>query len=94
VNGQKVADMPETSIDDSAEAIRAWLIERVAFYAERRPDEIATDTALVELGLDSVYALTLGGDIEDRFGVETEATLGWDHPTIDAITEYLVTELN
>lgn len=85
--------MPETSAAISAGTVRQWLIGRVAFYTERAPAEIDTSARLIDLGLDSVYGLTLGGDIEDEFDIEVEATLGWDHPTIEAITEFLVTEL-
>ncbi|MFC9297961.1 acyl carrier protein [Streptomyces sp. NPDC057011] len=73
--------------------IRAWLIERVAYYLERPAAEIDEGAELVEMGLDSVYAFTLCGDVEDRFGLAVEPTMAWDHPTVDAITAYLAAEL-
>ncbi|MGW6980813.1 acyl carrier protein [Streptomyces sp. NPDC054932] len=73
--------------------IQDWLVERVAFYLERPADEIDTAGRLVEIGLDSVYALTLCGDVEDRFGLLVEPTLAWDHPTVDALTAHLAEEL-
>ncbi|MFC8433326.1 acyl carrier protein [Streptomyces sp. NPDC057253] len=75
------------------QAIRAWLVDRVAYYLERNPADIDEGTQLAEMGLDSVYALTLCGDVEDRFGLVVEPTLAWDHPTIDAITAHLAAEL-
>jgi acyl carrier protein len=77
-----------TSERDTGE-IRDWLLDRVAFYLERPAAELSTDVKLVEYGLDSVYALTLCGDIEDEYGIEVDPTLAWDHPTIDAITALL-----
>ncbi|MFE9564789.1 acyl carrier protein [Streptomyces sp. NPDC006487] len=74
--------------------IRDWLVERVAFYLESRPQDVDTATALIELGLDSVYALTLCGDVEDRFGLVVEPTMAWDHPTVDALTAHLAQELS
>ncbi|MCK9877842.1 acyl carrier protein [Frankia sp. Ag45/Mut15] len=80
-------------IPESA-AITAWLTGRVAYYLEREPDQIAPDAPLVGLGLDSVYALTLCGDIEDEYGLPVETTLAWDYPTVSAITEFLRSELS
>ena len=69
--------------------LRDWLTERVAYYLGEVPERIAPDVPLANYGLDSVYAFVICGDIEDRFGVTVESTLAWDHPTIDAMTEYL-----
>ncbi|MGW7367619.1 acyl carrier protein [Streptomyces sp. NPDC054841] len=76
-----------------AHEIRTWLLERVAYYLERPAAEIDEGADLAELGLDSVYALTLCGDVEDRFGLAVEPTMAWDHPTVDAITAHLAEEL-
>jgi acyl carrier protein len=43
----------------------------------------------VELGLDSVYAMTLSGDVEERFDIEVEPTMAWDHPTVNALARHL-----
>jgi acyl carrier protein len=77
----------------SPQTICIWLVERVAYYLDRTPAEIDKGTELAQMGLDSVYALTLCGDVEDRFGLVVEPTMAWDHPTIDAITAYLAAEL-
>ncbi|WP_405974449.1 acyl carrier protein [Streptomyces sp. NBC_00988] len=77
----------------AAEEIRDWLITRVAFYLECPAKEIRGDARLAEYGLDSLYALTLCGDIEDEFGIAVSPTLAWDHPSVDAITELLHQEI-
>jgi len=69
--------------------LRDWLTARVAHYLERSPAEIDPDTTLVGYGLDSVYALTLCGDIEDEYGIEVDPTLAWDYPTVNAIVGVL-----
>ncbi|KAA2257575.1 acyl carrier protein [Solihabitans fulvus] len=83
----------DTAATDTAatdpDAIRDWLLDRVAFYLERPVTDLRPDVKLVEYGLDSVYALTLCGDIEDEYGLELEPTLAWDHPTVDAIVTLL-----
>ena len=82
-----------TSPTVSTEELRTWLIDRVAFYLERPAAEIEGSAKLAEYGLDSLYALTLCGDIEDEFGIPVSPTLAWDHPTVDAIAELLVREI-
>ena len=75
------------------EELRDWLTAKVAYFLECTPAEVDPTARLVELGLDSLYALTLCGDIEDEFGIAVEATLAWDHPTVEAIAELLCAEL-
>jgi acyl carrier protein len=79
----------DTTID-----IASWLAERVASYLDTEPDGIDRDLPLAEYGLDSVYALTLCGEIEDELNLSVEPTLAWDHPTVNAMAEYLHTELS
>ena len=74
--------------------LRDWLTGRIAEFTERPPAEIAVDKPLGEYGVDSVSALTVCAEIEDHFDITVEPTLLWDHPTIDAIAEALVDEVN
>ena len=70
-----------------------WLTDRVAAYLHTESAAIATDAAIGDYGLDSVFALTLCADLECELGVVVEPTLVWDYPTIDAIAEHLSEEL-
>ncbi|APE07948.1 acyl carrier protein [Rhodococcus pyridinivorans] len=72
--------------------IADWLSSRVAGFLDRHIDSIDIDRPLAEYGLDSVYALTLCGEIEDTFEIEVEPTLAWDHPTIAAMARFLETQ--
>ncbi|MCO5994848.1 acyl carrier protein [Actinoallomurus rhizosphaericola] len=69
--------------------IRDWLIERVAEYLERSPADIDPSAMLAEYGMDSVYAISLCGDIEAEYDLDVEPTLAWTHPTIHAIAAHL-----
>jgi acyl-CoA synthetase (AMP-forming)/AMP-acid ligase II/acyl carrier protein len=77
----------------SPDAISAWLTERVAFYLERSAQEIDQDAPFVEIGLDSVYGMTLCGEAEDEFGCELDPALAWEHPTITRLAGYVGAEL-
>lgn len=70
--------------------VRTWLIQRVAAYLRRSPGEIDPDMALAEYGLDSLSALAVAADIEDRFGIELAPETTWDHPTVNALSDVLV----
>jgi acyl carrier protein len=74
-------------------ALVDWLTNRVAAYLNTEPAAIATDSAIGDYGMDSVFALTLCSDLEYEFGIIAEPTLAWDYPTIDAMAAYLTEEL-
>jgi acyl carrier protein len=78
----------------SLATLRPWLTARVAAYVQRPLHEIQSDVPLAEYGLTSVYALTLTGDLEDHLGMTIDPTVMWDHPTIDALSEVLLRELD
>lgn len=82
--------MESPKFRQSVESLQEWLISRVAAYVQRSPGEIKADVPLSDYGLDSVYALTLSGDIEDHLGLSLDPTLMWDHPTIAALSEALL----
>ncbi|MGA4848560.1 acyl carrier protein [Streptomyces sp. G5(2025)] len=74
--------------------LQKWLIQRVGEYLEMSPDDLDPDSPLAELGLDSVYALALCGDVEDAFGITVEPTLAWDHPTVTALAGGILDDLH
>jgi acyl carrier protein len=84
-----MSDEESTMAVSDPTTVGDWVRERVAYYLEADPATIDVDTPLAEYGLDSLYALTLCGDIEDHFELVLEPTLAWDHPTISAIARYL-----
>ncbi|KIH99204.1 hypothetical protein LP52_08745 [Streptomonospora alba] len=69
--------------------IELWLLGRLAFYLQCSEDDIDPGAPLAEMGMDSVYAVTLAGDIEDAYSLEVDPTLAWDYPTARAIAGFL-----
>ncbi|WP_327320533.1 acyl carrier protein [Streptomyces sp. NBC_01235] len=67
--------------------MRAWIIERVSYYLPDLAGRIGPQTALAGLGLDSVYAVALCGEIEDTWLLTVEPTLIWDVDTVEALAE-------
>lgn len=77
----------------SAPAIQEWLTKKVASYLPHCVDQIDAVTPLAEFGFDSVYALSLCGDIIDEYHIDVDPTLAWDYPTITAIAGYIAETL-
>ncbi|MFE7745048.1 acyl carrier protein [Nocardia sp. NPDC057455] len=73
-------------------AIQDWLVERVADYTERAPHEVDPVVPLAELGMDSVSAVSLCGEIEDRWLLEVDPVLVFEYPTIADIATYIAAE--
>jgi acyl-CoA synthetase (AMP-forming)/AMP-acid ligase II/acyl carrier protein len=70
-------------------ALRTWLVDAVAGYLSLPPSQVGSEVKLRSLGLDSVHAMGLCVDIEERWGILVEPTLAWDFPTIDTIVTHL-----
>jgi acyl carrier protein len=67
----------------------AWLIGRIRFYDQVDPATVTPDAPLAELGLDSIYVMTLCGDIEDTFGSEIDPTFFADYATLGELADAL-----
>ncbi|MEV0335543.1 acyl carrier protein [Nocardia sp. NPDC050717] len=80
------------STPQSQSPIQDWLVERVADYTDRAAHQVDPSIPLAELGMDSVSAVSLCGEIEDRWYVEIDPTLVFDYPTITAIAGFLADE--
>lgn len=72
-------------IPDAAErraAIEALTAECVAAVARVPASAIDSDAPMRRLGIDSLMALELRNQLEDRFGVTLSAAMIWNHPTV------------
>ncbi len=55
--------------------------------ADRRLDRSA---GLFEIGMDSLMAVALRGRLQRQLGLELPKTLAFEHPSVDALTEFLL----
>lgn len=65
--------------------ITTWLVIRVATMLERDAAEIDPTASFTDLGLSSLQAVELTGDLEENTGVPVSPTAVYDHPTIEAL---------
>ena len=84
----------QTSNAISYQEVSTWLIDQVASHSGLPHSDISPEQPIANFGFDSVQAVSLSTDIEDKFGLLTEPTLVWDYPTIEKLAEYLVAELS
>ncbi|MGA3120527.1 MAG: acyl carrier protein [Polyangiaceae bacterium] len=71
------------------EALREWMIAAVARLARVDVATVGPATAFEDLGLSSLVAVTLASELSDAFGIEVDALITWDYPTIGAVAQAL-----
>lgn len=71
--------------------IRERLVREVADASSLSPDRIDSREPFATYGLGSLEAVYLVGKLEDWLGIALDATLLWDHPTIESLAKHLAT---
>jgi acyl carrier protein len=66
-----------------------WLTSRVAWHLEVPTHAIDPAVPLAEMGVDSVRALGLVGDVEAHWDIEVDPTLVFDYPTLAHIADFI-----
>jgi len=65
--------------------IRNWIHDQLGL----EPAAIGTNRTFISLGVDSIHAMMLVGDLEHHLSRRLPPTLAWDHPTIEALAAHL-----
>lgn len=66
-----------------------WLVERVAELLELQPADVPVDTSFADLGLSSLQAVELTGDLEGHLDRSLDPTLAYEYPTVSAMVDHL-----
>ncbi len=77
----------------SKEQIRSWIVEYLATLVGVPKGEVDTTLRFEEYGIDSTASVGLSGALADWLGVHFEANLTKEHPTIDAVTAFVATQI-
>jgi len=75
-----------------AEAIRSWLVTRIAAILEMDSAAIDPRQPFTYYGLGSVQAVSLTGDLEVFLDRKLSPTLAWDYPNIELLANYLTND--
>lgn len=73
--------------------ILRWLTAQLASYLEVPVATISPMVPLAEMGVDSVHAISLVGDVEAHFDIDVEPTMIFDYPTLVRIAEFISTAM-
>ncbi|HET6737080.1 type I polyketide synthase [Mycobacterium sp.] len=71
--------------------LHQWLIEYLITNIGCDPNEIDPDAALSDLGVGSSDAVVLSGELAEVIGRPVSPVEFWQHPTINALVDYLTT---
>lgn len=77
----------------TAAEIREWIIERLIHDVGLSPDEVDGDKPVVSFGVDSMQFVVLVGELESWLGVRFADNPLIDHPTVNALSNYLARQL-
>jgi thioesterase domain-containing protein/acyl carrier protein len=78
--------------DADAASIAAWIQRRVAREKDCAPEQVDVEMLMTSLGVSSISALTITGELAEALNRDLPDTLLFDQPTIAAVARYLVSE--
>ena len=73
----------------SVTEIENWLISKFSEQLAIPEKTISTKALVTSLGLDSMDAVMIAGELEEWLCIEVPSTLLWDYPTISQIATYV-----
>lgn len=80
-----------TAIPESAEEISAWMVEWVGANCGLDCSAVDVNRSFSAIkGMDSLAAVELAAALASQFGVSVNATMAWDHPTIEGLSQHLL----
>jgi acyl carrier protein len=76
-------------VNDAAtrDELIAFLLEKLGDRIGCGPDAIDRDADLIELGIRSIDAVLISGELEDRFGVEIDPVLLFECRTVNRVAD-------
>ncbi|MEI2385273.1 acyl carrier protein [Breoghania sp. JC706] len=69
--------------------VAAFLTRRLAEITKRDPSAITGSSVFVEMGLQSIDAVLLCGEVEDTFGIELDPASIFEHDTLDSFLKHI-----
>ena len=69
------------------ESLCNWMIETIARQVRVDAASLGPASAFEDLGLSSLAAVTLATELSDAFGIDVDALVTWDYPTIGEVAK-------
>lgn len=83
-----------TSHSDRPRLAEEWIAEWLAKERALQPADLDRSASFFQLGVDSLTAARLHGDLEEWLGRSLDQHIIWDHPSIEALARALSTTSN
>lgn len=74
----------------NVEQLRGWLRDWVVNVTGLSPDEVTDTKPMENFGLSSRDAVVLSGELENLLGMQLDATVAYEYPTIQALAQRLI----
>jgi polyketide synthase 12 len=87
-------DQPTTPVRPTEKQIRDRLVKEVAEAAGIPVERVDVREPFASYSIGSIEAVHLVGVLESWLGVPLDATLLWDHATIEALARHLALTVN
>ena len=71
--------MPDSQ---TAQQVMGFLKSEIARFTKTVPESIADDAVLIDLGLQSIDAVIMSGNVEDTFNIELDPATVFEHETL------------
>jgi phthiocerol/phenolphthiocerol synthesis type-I polyketide synthase A len=84
----------QMTADDMLRELETGLRTVLARELRLPESELKSDRPFAQLGLNSMMAMSIRREVEQLAGIELSVTMLWNHPTIAALTAYLVKRLS
>ena len=78
-----------TQSNKPSEEIELWLIDATAKLLGVSPTEVKPDEQLALLGLNSLEAMSLSGELSNWLQKDIAPTIVWDYPTIRELSNHI-----
>tara|TARA_R110002049_G_scaffold18219_9_gene69964 strand:- start:1261 stop:1512 length:252 start_codon:yes stop_codon:yes gene_type:complete len=70
-----------------------FLRTQIAQRTQLAQGDIQADAPLGDLGLQSIDAVLMCGDVEDRFGIEMDPAAVFEHDTLNSFAQYVLQQM-
>lgn len=87
------AQSMEAKLSHLADDIEQWLLGWLTAHAGLTPEEITPDRPLAEFGLDSLAAVDLAIEVEEKVGLNLSPIIVWNYPTPRHLARYLAEQI-
>jgi acyl carrier protein len=72
-----------------SDSLTAWIIDKLAHLLGVDKGAVDRELQFSDMGIDSIMAVSLVGELETHFGTDLDPTLLYTHPTIVDLVSYL-----